>query len=145
MMKFEVKAALDAKFERVVGDDEEWTEIFSYLYKKFDLMPEEAFSQCSNFTNIRSAIHEYKIKSSRKNSSKKTYCKLEAPIDEVTEKAYGIITGSNNLSGTNYKEYVSWIPTSQVIEEDSKVYVPNWLISNNNMWGFVNKNDKITR
>jgi len=144
MLKDEAKAILDAKFEKV-SDDQDWEEIFSSLYNKFDSVPDELFHECISFVDVRTVIQNYKVKSSRKAPTRKTYSKLEAPIDSATEKAIGIVTGSNNMNGSNYKEYTSWLPTSQVIEEDGKVYIPNWLVNSNNMWGFVNSNDRITR
>jgi hypothetical protein len=48
-------------------------------------------------------------------------------IQEVTDKAYGIVVGSNNLHGNSFKLFIEWIPESQTIKQGRDIYVAAWL------------------
>ena len=129
-------------------EDTEATEEYQRLLEKCDIIPNEIFEQWENTgANILHNVNGYKIskvKSTKpRKATQKVYYALGAAVDKLTEKAIGIITGSNNLHGTAYAEYLTWIPCSQIIEQDGKIYIPAWIVSENNIWDFINKKDSI--
>jgi hypothetical protein len=73
------------------------------------------------------------------------YYLLTSPIEQTTEKAFAVATGSNNcISRANLKVYLDWIPYSQIKEVENKIYIPAWLImSNSGLKNAVNFSDSI--
>jgi len=71
------------------------------------------------------------------------YFLLDAPIQHVTEKAYGICVGSNNMHGKNLMLFLEWIPISIVKEIDKKIYVPAWFVMSKSFTDQFNFNDYI--
>jgi hypothetical protein len=121
---------------------------FLHMMDKFNKIPFELISNETKGLKILRIVDEWKApKVARKINpdSKKAYFKLDEVIDYSTEKAIGIVTGSNNLHGNAYREYVEWIPTSQILDINGKVYLPAWLISKKGFWKYVDKEDKITQ
>ena len=132
-----------ARFE----EDIEAMQEYQRLLEKCDIIPNETFEIWENQgNNTLHSVNGYKIpkKSTKpRKTTQKVYYALGAPIDRITEKAVGIVTESNNLHGTAYKEYLTWIPNSQIIKQDNKIYISAWIVSENNIWDFINKKDSI--
>jgi len=131
-----------------IEEDTEATQEYQKLLEKCDIIPDTTFEIWENQgSNTLHNVNGYKIpkvKSTKsRKATQKVYYALGAPVDKRTEKAIGIVTGSNNLHGTAYAEYLTWIPCSQIIEHDGKIYIPAWIVSENNIWDFINKKDSI--
>jgi len=118
------------------------------LLVKFKQMNEEDFSDCERPGQVYHKIVGWsKPRAKRKPSSTskiQVYYKLNKDaIDEVTDKAYGIVTGCNNLHGKNYRTFIQWIPQSQCKEIDKQIYVPAWIVSSEGIWDYIDKESKI--
>jgi len=117
------------------------------LLNKFDQMTDNDFSECTSKGDVYHKVNCWsKPKTKRKPSTtpkNQIYYKLDIPIQEATEKAIGIVTGSNNLHGSNYREFIEWIPQSQCKTIEKDIYIPTWIISKNGLWDFVDKESKV--
>lgn len=63
-------------------------------------------------------------------------------IDRITDKSYGIITGTNGKVGSGYKVFFEYIAFSICKEIDNKIYCPLWIA--NSFSDNFDFNDKIT-
>lgn len=108
---------------------------------------ENQFKQDLSFNEIRIFLDMNSPKITKKTikKTKETYYKFVGTYDRVTEKAFGIVTGTNGQNGSNYREFIEWVPFSQVMEENNNTYIPTWLVRKNNLWDFINKNETITK
>jgi len=117
------------------------------LLNKFDQMTDNDFSECTSKGDVYHKVNCWsKPKTKRKPSAKTTqvYYKLNKhAIDKVTDKAYGIITGCNNLHGKNYRTFIQWIPQSQCKEIDKQIYIPAWIVSTEGIWDYIDKESKV--
>ena len=118
------------------------------LLKKFDQMTEEDFSECNTPGQTYHKIVGWskpraKRKSSRKPENQVYYKLRTGDIQEVTDKAYGIVTGTNNLHGKNYRTFITWIPQSQTKKIEKDIYIPAWIVSTSGLWDFIDKESKI--
>jgi hypothetical protein len=139
--------------DRLVKDIERENDEMVELIQKYltklneftDEQFESQFKQNLTFNEIRTFLEMNTPKTNRKPAkrTKQTYYKL-MQIDKVTEKAYGIVTGTNGQNGSNYREYYEYVPFSQVIEKEKEIYVPSWIVVKNSLWNFINKNESIT-
>jgi len=116
------------------------------LLAKFEQMTDNDFVECTASNQVYHKINGWsKPRVKRKHSTTpktQTYYKL-IQIDRVTEKAYGVVIGSNNMHGSNYKEFIEWIPASQIKEIDKNIYIPTWIIAKSNLWNSIDKESKI--
>jgi hypothetical protein len=142
MVKSEALEILNAKLERTDGED--WVQ---ELIEKFNTVPENAYANCNDFLDLRIVINEYKKPSNRKPSATKkvAYLELTTSIEYTSEKAIGFGNGNNGMHGSNYKEYIQWIPNSKIVEVDNKIFIPAWIVAKNNLWDVVNKENKIVK
>lgn len=140
MNKIEALEKLNKFIERFNSQDE-----LPKLLEKYNQMTDNDFSECQTPGDVYHTLEAWtkpRKKRQHVKSEKQTYYKLDEPIQEVTEKAYGIVTGSNNLHGSRLQLYIEWIPISQIKEIDNNIYIPAWLISKNNLWDFIDKDSK---
>jgi len=116
------------------------------LLQKFEQMTDNDFSECTSSGQVYHKIVGWsKPKAKRKPKAKpesQPYYKISI-IDEVTDKAYGIVTGCNNLHGKNYRTFIQWIPQSQCKKIDKQIYIPAWMVATEGLWDFVEKESKI--
>lgn len=142
MNKIEALEKLNQFIERHGLEGEE----LSYLLNKYEQMTDNDFLECKTPGDVYHIIQAWtKPKKKRQyvKPEKQTYYRLDEPIQEATEKAYGIVTGSNNLHGSRLQVYIEWIPISQIKEIENNIYIPAWLISKNSLWNFIDKDSKI--
>jgi hypothetical protein len=119
------------------------------MLAKFDLIPDnDLFNYQQKNSSIYHFVNDYGFKrnvSSNKNS-KKVYYKLTENPDCRTEKAIGVITGDNgSMINHDLRYYIEWIPISQIIEENGKIYIPYWIIRKNAFGKYIDKTDRIDR
>lgn len=135
----------------IENDDEEWIEELNDLIEKIEGAPiqhiEETYAEEINLNEIRLyvGLNRHKPKRKRKKSSTTTYYKFIGTFDEVTEKAFGIITGTNEMHGVAYRVYYEWIPFSQVVKENDKTYIPAWLINTKGIQKMIDWDDKMVK
>jgi len=118
------------------------------LLAKFEQMTEEDFSECGSPGQVYHKIVAWsKPRAKRKPSAKpktQIYYKLNlGDLQEVTEKAYGICTGSNNLHGSRHRLFLEWIPQSQCKKIEKDIYIPAWIVSTSGLWDFIDKESKV--
>jgi hypothetical protein len=138
MNKLEALSKLNEFIERNKIEDEA-----EYLLGKYNQMGESDFDDCTSSGSVYHKIVGWAPK--RKTVARKTQNQAyyAASIDRVTEKAYGFVTGSNNLHGNRYREYITWVAQSVCVDRDDKTYIPAWIISKDSLWDSIDKNDKI--
>lgn len=70
------------------------------------------------------------VRTKEKKTRKATDCKMvEIVPDTATEKAYGIVDGTNgSVVKGNIRVYYKWIAKSICKEENGKIYAPVWAL-----------------
>jgi len=141
MNKIQALEKLNQFIERICSEDE-----LPELLVKFEQMTDNDFSECIASNQVYHAIVGWsKPRAKRKPSTSKiqAYYKL-LQIDSATEKAIGVITGTNGcVSRGARSEFIQWIPLSQTKTIDNQTFVPAWIISKNDLWDYIDKESKV--